>query len=301
MKTISHKKLSWIFIEEPKGEDISFIQQEYKLDPIIIEELTDKTYRPEYIKNKNYHLIIVHFPVFDENGRFDKTGELDILFNDKTVTTICSHANSPFTSLFYKCRKNVDGCKKYFDKGPMFFMMTVIRHLLEEYYPILDKISEDIDKVESKLFKEKEIKILREISYLQRDVIDIRRIIKPQLGVFTAIAKDDLVKNNTTLTLYVQNIISKNIAVWNNLENILETVESLYSTSNIMLSYKTSRAMKLLTVFSIVIMPAMLISSSFGMNLKLPLSNFWEAFVLMSTITLATAVFVYLVLRNSRK
>jgi len=301
MQTISQKKLSWIFIEQPKADDISFIQKEFEPHPLIIGALAAPTYRPQFIKRKNYFFLVIHFPIFDENGRFSEIGEVDIMGNKKVVATICSHPHSPIASLFNQCHRNFEGCEKYFKKGPYYFLLVVVAYLLDHYFPILDKICREIDDVEAKLFKEKERKILRDISFLQRDLIDVRRVIKPQLGIFKAIASEKEVKSDSTLDLYVQNIISKNIGIWNNLENHLETVGSLYETSNIMLSYKTNRAMKTLTVFSVILLPATLIASTFGMNISLPLKNFWHAASLIAIVTISTTILIFLILRNSRK
>ena len=49
MQSISHKSFSWVLIEDPKVEDISFVQGEFKLHPLIIGKLTIPLYRPQLL------------------------------------------------------------------------------------------------------------------------------------------------------------------------------------------------------------------------------------------------------------
>ena len=75
MQSISQKKLSWVFMEQPQADDISFIQNEFKPHPIILGALAAPTYRPQFIKRENYFFLVIHYPIFDPEGRFGKMGK----------------------------------------------------------------------------------------------------------------------------------------------------------------------------------------------------------------------------------
>jgi len=266
MQSISHKNLSWVLIEDPKAEDISFIQSQFKLHPLIIGKLTIPLYRPQFSENDGYLFMAIHFPVFSKTGRFREVGEVDILINEKFLVTVCSHEDSPISFFFAQCQKNIEASKRYFQRGPLYLLLILISQLLQGYFPFLDRLAQETEELERDLFNEKENKTLKDITLLQRDILDVRRVIKPQLPVFRSIFGKDEIKSSKFLDLYAQDIIATNVQIWNTLENYWETVNALHRTNNTLISYKLNKIINILTAFSVSFLPATLITSIFGMN-----------------------------------
>lgn len=100
MRSISHKDFNWIFIEDAKADDISFIQKEFDLHPLIIGKLTTPLYRPQFSDHKDYIFLVMHYPIFAENGSFLEVGEIDVLANEKFLITVCSHKDSHLGHFF---------------------------------------------------------------------------------------------------------------------------------------------------------------------------------------------------------
>lgn len=300
MQSISHKKLSWVLIEEPKAEDISFIQGEFKLHPLIIGKLTIPLYRPQYSEYDGYLFIVLHFPVFDKVGQSREVGEVDILINEKFVVTVCSQEDSPVSHFFYECQRNLEASKKYFQQGPFYLLMILIVQLLHGYYPFLDRLAKETSKIEDDLFNERENKTLRIITLLQRDILDVRRVIKPQLPVFRSIFSKEEIKENKTLEFYAQDIVATNIQIWNTLENYWETVNALHRTNNTLISYKLNKIINILTAFSATLLPATLIVSIFGMNVQFsPLLNDIRIILaIMFTMMGITALSLFIVMKK---
>ena len=70
MQSISHNNLTWILIEDPKAEDISFIQGEFNLHPVIIGKLTVPVYRPQLTEHGDYLFAVFHYPIFIKSGNY---------------------------------------------------------------------------------------------------------------------------------------------------------------------------------------------------------------------------------------
>jgi len=268
MQSISHKNLSWILIEDPKAEDISFVQEEFKLHPLVIGKLTIPLYRPQFTEHDGYLFMVLHFPIFTKTGRFKEVGEVDILINKKFIVTVCSAEDSPISHFFMQCQRNIEASKKYFQNGPLYLLLIMIAQLLQSYFPFLDRLAEETDQLENDLFNEKENKTLKDITLLQRDILDVRRVIKPQLPIYRSIFGREEVKDSKFLDLYAQDIVATNIQIWNTLENYWETVQALHRTNNTLISYKLNKIINILTAFSVSFLPATLLASIFGMNVE---------------------------------
>jgi magnesium transporter len=72
------------------------------------------------------------------------------------------------------------------------------------------------------------------------------------------------------LELYFDDIVDKSERIWDLLENYKEVVEALESTNESVIAHDFNDVLRILTVFSIVFLPATLIASIWGMNIGLP-------------------------------
>jgi magnesium transporter len=73
--------------------------------------------------------------------------------------------------------------------------------------------------------------------------------------------------------------------IWDMLENYKEVVEALEDTNESVLSHRVNDVLRVLTSFSVVILPLTLIASLWGMNVHVPgqgsIAAFWVIVVTM--------------------
>jgi magnesium transporter len=172
--------------------------------------------------------------------------------------------------------------------------------LLESCFPKLDHISEKLDKIEEEIFAGNEKEMVIEISVVKRDVLNFRRTLKPQRTVFDSLAQKDYKFIEPGLRPYFQDLVGTNIRIWNNLESTKETIESLEATNNSLLSNKLDMTMKVLTLFSAVLLPLTVYSSIMSMSVNIPMHNNPLAFWMHAGIMFVLA-FVTIILFKTKK
>ncbi|MEA1937268.1 MAG: CorA family divalent cation transporter [Patescibacteria group bacterium] len=129
------------------------------------------------------------------------------------------------------------------------------------------------------------------------DIISFRRIVKPQRMVLESMIRLIPKINNENFLKYSSEVIGSNIKVWNTLENHKEMIEALEHTNESLLSYKLGNTMRVLTAFSVIVLPLSLIANAFGMNITngMPFVNsslgFWIVLYLMFIITSISFIF----------
>ena len=74
------------------------------------------------------------------------------------------------------------------------------------------------------------------------------------------------------------------------LENLKKVVESLESTNESVLSHNVNDVLRVLTAFSVIVLPLTLIASTFGMNVAFPGANGEAAFWVILGVMLVTLV-----------
>ena len=89
------------------------------------------------------------------------------------------------------------------------------------------------------------------------------------------------------LELYFDDIVDASERIWDMLDNYKEVVEALEDTNESVIQHRQNDVLRVLTVFSVVILPLTLITGIFGMNVQFPgygsVWASWTIFAFMGT------------------
>lgn len=279
MREIQAEKFSWIDFSESNAGDILAIKERFDLHPLVVEEFSTPTLRPKATEYQNCLYLAIHMPIFDPKNRTTFPGEVDIAITKNALITSHDREILELNQFFEKLQNNFEDRKKYMSGSPASLLRYLIEILLEACFPKLDHISEKLDHIEKEIFAGHEKEMVFEISVVKRDILNFRRTMKPQRSVLESLAQNNYQFIEPELKPYFQDLIGTNIRVWNSLESSQETIESLESTNNSLLSNKLDLTMKVLTIFSAITLPLTVYSNIMSMSVNVPLTHnpiaFW--------------------------
>lgn len=291
MREISTSKLTWIDFTEPSADEILFLKK-LKLHPLALEEFSMPSARPKASLYGNCLYLTLHIPLFDKLNRRTFPSELDIVLTQSHLITGHDQDIFQLRDFFSKLKRNKKLQEKYMSQTPGYLLYYIIEMLLESCFPKIDHINKNLDKIEEEIFKGNEKAMLHEISFVKRDILNFRRTLKPQKSVLESLARENYPLLEPELRPYYQDLIGTNIRVWSTLENAKETVESLEETNDALLSDKLNTTMKVLTIFSAIMLPMTVISSVLSMSMNVPLAHsphsFWIYVIGMLMISAIT-------------
>jgi magnesium transporter len=282
MKQIQTSKVTWIDFSEPDADELLDLKRKFKLHPLAVEEFTMPSARPKASLYGDCLYLTIHVPLFDKENRRTFPSELDIVMTNKYLITGHDQDIYQLRDFFQRIQRSKKLQGQYMSQSPGYLLYYLIENLLESCFPKIDHINENLDKVEDEIFKGNEKEMVHEISFVKRDILNFRRTLKPQKSVLESLARDNYPMIGTDLRSYYQDLIGTNIRVWSALENAKETIESLESTNDALLSNKLNTTMKVLTIFSAVMLPMTVISSVLSMSMHIPLSQNPHAFWIYS-------------------
>jgi len=292
MKILKHKKITWIDFENPENDDITFLQENFNIHPLAIEELITPTYQPKVVQYDNCLFLSIHIPLFDVEHRTTYSGELDIILTDRHLIT--SHRQSIYqlTKFFEDLEKSEGKRRLTLETTPAHLLHQLIALLLNSCFPRLNHISQKLDFIENQVFAEKEKEMVFEISVLKRDILNFRRTLKPQRSIIESILQKEHPFIPAETKIYFQDMIGTNVRLWNILESQKETIEALEDTNNSLLSNKLELTMKVLTIFSAILLPMTVYSNMLAMSAQIPFGHnpnaFWIHVGLMAFLSLIT-------------
>jgi magnesium transporter len=278
VETIEAAGLRWINIERPRGADRVWLEDHFpEFHPLDYEDVFSRNQRPKVDEYDDYLFVVLHFAAFDKAvGRLN-AAELDIFVGPDFVVTLPNEPMAPVEYLFERCRTREEFRDQIFSKGPGYLLYKVVDDCVDASFPMLGKMGHKLEGIEQDIFEGRNREIVRDISNVKQEIINFRKIVRPQRS-----ALRDLERTKRyipeDLEVYFDDINDANERVWDLLENFKEVVEGLESTNESVISHGLNDVLRVLTAFSVILLPLTLISGIWGMNVHVPGQGSVEAF-----------------------
>ena len=245
--------------------------------------------------DEGYLFGVLHFPAYDKNIQRLNAGELDFFLGPDYLVTIPNVELLPVTRLFRRVSEDETFRDQLFEKGSGRLLYEVLDDLFDYCFPILDKIAYKLDSIEDDIEDRRSEEIVTDISKAKQEIISYRKIIKPQRPALRLLERriERFLPEN--LELYFDDLVDASERIWDLLDNYKEVVEALESTNESVISHRQNDVLRILTVFSVILLPLTLISGIFGMNVLFPGEHthtaFWAIVGLMVGVIFSMVAF----------
>lgn len=295
MEKIQHKKITWLDFENPGADDILYLHENFNIHPLAIEEFVTPTFRSKATQYDSCLFLTIHIPLYNVEKRTTYPGELDIVLTRDHLITGHTDGIYQIDEFRKKLQESEGKRMAYMGESPAHLLYHLIQILIDSCFPKMDHVLKNLDEIEEEIFKGNEKDMVQEISVVKRDILNFRRTLKPQRSVLESIAQKSNIYVPEDIQPYFQELIGANIRLWNTLESAKETVESLEETNNSLLSNKLEITMKILTIFSAIMLPMTVYSNILAMSAEIPFgknpNGFWIHMAIMLLLSLITMGF----------
>ncbi len=301
IKSITWQKLTWFDIEQPSRSEIEHLKQNYHFHDPELEDCLSRVHRPKIDEHKDYLFMIFHFPVFQKQAKVIVTSQISVFLGKDFLITLHEGNLSPLPKLFGNCEQNKDVCGEYMAHGPAHLLYHIVDLLVNYCFPILNKIGDNVEKVEEQIFSNRVRETVRYISELRRNIISFRRIVKSQTEVLERLAQMDRPVLKEEPEVYFGDLAGHSHKIWDELDDYKDMIEGLNDTNNTLTSYRTNQIISALTIISTIMLPLTLVASIFGMHFDhLPLSQGRDSFLIVMVVMVVMIAFMLVLFRIKR-
>jgi magnesium transporter len=271
VRSITERKLTWFYVEKPTTSEVEFLAQHFHFHPLDLDDVISRIQRPKIDVYEDYLFLVLHFPVFDKENRITRPSETDIFIGENYVVTVhCSGDLKPLTRFFQECETDKRSRERYLGRSSGFLLYHILDKLVASCFPILNKVTQNIEDIEDIIFTKPVPETVREISLIRRDLISFRRVIHPQIGVLETLERQEYPFFKEDQEVYFGDIADHIRKIWDGLEDCKEVIDGLADTSNWLTSHRIQEIMRILTIIMGLLAPPTLIASIYGMNIPLP-------------------------------
>ena len=286
---ISAAGLRWLNIEEPTATETAWLAQHFDFHELDLEDVLSTRQRPKIDEYDEYLFMVLHLPRFDKSiGRLN-AAELNVFVGSDFVITLPNHPLKPVGRLFTRLSNSEELREEYLSKGSGYLLYEILSELFDYCFPILDKIGFKLDRLTEAIFTERRSEeVVRDISDVKQEIVAYRKVIKPERSTLRLLERARTRYLPEDLEVYFDDVVDKAERIWDQLDNYKEVVEALETTNESVIAHKQNDILRVLTIFSVILLPLTLVTGIFGMNVPIPFQTarhtFYDIVVIMLVI-----------------
>lgn len=279
----------WVDFESPTEDDRRALQSLFSFHRLAIEDCFSHTHHPRLHDYGEYVYLVVHAMAAGEAAPrlreareageiarpAAKTSEIDAFLGAHYLVT-WHDGDAPAVAAVRKRALEVPTLTA---RGSDRVLAEILDEIAEGYVDVVEGLNDSIDGLETRLFQKRGALALREIFSMKKDVVHLRRVCGPQREVVNRLARGEFAVVSKEEALFFRDVydhVYRTTEMLESLRDVLSTALEVYLT---IMANRTNEIMKVLTLFSIVIMSASLVAGIYGMNIELPKTggkaDFW--------------------------
>ena len=291
IKVLKHKNITWYKVFKPGKKSLKKLQQKFDFHPLDIEDCLETKQRPKLDIYHTYIFMVLHLPHWgDKNPRLE-TIELKVFIGRNFLITLSENKIPVLDELFYLAKTNGKKRARFFKKSSFHLFYFLFNQLLVDIKPLIKEVGRLIDEIDKQVLSRQYKEVFKQISVMRRNLIVFQTIIKPQIPLFKKLEEGKAKVTKDIYPYYWGNLVDRLRSVWEQLEDYMQILEGLATTNESLLTYKTNEIIKILTIFSVVLLPLTLISGIYGMNIRtLPFLFSPFSFIIISGVMMGIVV-----------
>ena len=253
----------WVDIQHPQQEAIEpLLEGRFGFHELAAEDSLSDNTLPKYDAFPDYDFFIFRAVDVDLNEHASQTYKLAAFLGRNFLFTIHHNPMHPIDGV---CNR-LPADKRGLTNGADFLLYQIVDQMVDAYFPLMDRLEERVDDLQDAIFLDAHPGQLDELLHLKRDVNILRRQSLPQRELLNQISRGDSKYIQEKHRIYFRDVydhmfrISETIDVERDM--MAGTMEAYLSV----VANRTNEIMKVLTVFSAIMLPLTLIAGIYGMN-----------------------------------
>lgn len=273
-RALANGKFTWHYFDANDEAAVVYLKEHFSFHELDYEDIAGGPQQPKTDFYDKYLFSILHFPDYHEDDRRIHVTELDVFLGADYLVTVSKGSCGELSKLFTRLTEDAQARKEFMDQGPAFFFYEIIDVLAKAMWPVVRTMSDQIGEIEEDIYSEDMRKrTVWNIALVKRNLIRLKRIIEPgQIAIAELVGADEP-HFPKKLSIYFDDVNDTLRRVRSITESHVEVMNSLHHVSESLISQRTNEVIKLLTVFSVSLLPMTLLSGIYGMNIELPFAG----------------------------
>jgi magnesium transporter len=158
--------------------------------------------------------------------------------------------------------------RRILGRGPDFLLYNIVDQMVDAHFPLIEQIEEAVDDLQDRIFENAEPAHLDELLHLKRDVNVLRRHSLPQRELLNQISRGDASFIQREHLIYFRDVYDHMFRISETIDVDRDLMTGTMDAYLSVVANRTNEIMKVLTIFSAIMLPLTLIAGIYGMNFE---------------------------------
>lgn len=265
------RSVTWINVEGLSDvELIAQLGERFGFHKLALEDVVNCGQRPKVEPYDDHEFLILRSVQIDQGT--DLIGEQISLFvGAGYVVTFQEIPGDSWEAVRERIRLGRGLIRK---RGSDYLAYALIDALIDEFFPVLERYGEEIEKLENALIDKASPGLLTEIHRIKRDLLMLRRAAWPERDLLNAILRDGSELITAETRIFLRDCYDHVVQAIDVIETYRELAGGMLDVYLSSQSNRMNEIMKVLTILSAIFIPLSFIAGVYGMNFDTDISRF---------------------------
>jgi magnesium transporter len=240
----------WIDVISPEDSEILWLEGFLKLSPVVIADLLREDRRPTLLIYPQYLFLSLFQP--HAHGKNLISREIHCIIGKNYYVTVRAAEASALEEAYDRTAQNPDS----WNRGVAYFFYLTAQHIIDTYYPLLDRISNQLNDLEEKLLGDSDDKQAQKSLFrIKQHLIGLRQMIAPQREVLSNLIGEQRISSNTDIRDLFRHLYERLLGIYDVIDSQRDLTGNVLEIISNQQSRKTGEAVNRLTIISLVFLP----------------------------------------------
>jgi len=183
-------KFVWIGLHEPDEALLHKVQKQFRLHDLAVEDAHNAHQRPKLESYGDTLFIVLRTAQMNYKEHHIDFGETHFFLGKNFIVTVRHGSSLAYTDVRARC----ENTPHLLGKGPGFAMYAVMDSIVDQYFPVIEALEQELIDVEEKIFGEKPSRETTEQIYmLKREMLEVKRAITPLIDICNRLMRFDII------------------------------------------------------------------------------------------------------------
>lgn len=253
----------WLEIENPGTEEEKDLVAVCGFHHLAVEDALSAEQAPK-VEDFEEHLFLVFRGLRGGSGLPVEEYKLAAFLLEGTLVTVHRRPVAAVASVAAACLARDVPWERSADR----LLHACVDRMTDELLPVLESFDERYEELEESIFEDPTPETLQSLLQIKRDLFHVRRLLQPQREVLARLGRLDLPWIEPKTAVYFRDVYDHTVRAEELAVTLTDLVAQTAEAYLSVVSNRLNEVMKVLTIFSAILMPLTFLVGVYGMNLK---------------------------------
>ena len=256
----------WVDIQEPVQEIIEpLLEERMGFHELAAEDTLSPNALPKYDSFSNYDFFIFRTVDVNVSAHQSETFKIAAFLGKNFLFTVHRRPMVTADGLYHRLG---NGDRRLLERGPDFLLYSIVDAMVDAHFPLIEQIEEAVDDLQDRIFANADNTHLDELLHLKRDINVLRRHSLPQRELLNQISRGDARFVQREHLIYFRDVYDHMFRISETIDVDRDLMTGTMDAYLSVVANRTNDIMKVLTIFSAIMLPLSLIAGIYGMNFE---------------------------------